>query len=193
MKLRWSWGLSVLLLASVGCSQEENKGPTGVVYEGKHTSEWGDIVCGPDAAARLDAAKVLARMGKEGINGNPAIPGLQKALRDEDPVTRGWASVALVYASRGTPFPVVPIVGPVLDQAAEVPDEELQAEVKICQERLKGAAPAGGPLDGPGPGRGPRGGPPSTDKDAPGNEKAPPTPEKKSPTDEEKKPPDKEK
>jgi hypothetical protein len=115
-----------------------------VVFEGKHTSEWGDTVSGSDPQARLEAAKVLVKMGKEGQNANPAIPGLQKAIEDENPAIRGWAAVALFYAARGTPFPVGPIVGPKLKEAAESSDEELRAEATELLKRLE-RAPAGGP------------------------------------------------
>jgi hypothetical protein len=137
-------GPAVVLLAFAGCGGPgKSTTPTGVVYEGKHTSEWGDAVCGSDPQARLEAAKVLAKMGKEGQNANPAIPGLQKAIEDEDPAIRGWAAVALFYAARGTPFPVG-LVGPKLKQAAESSDEELRAEAAELLKRLE-QTPAGGP------------------------------------------------
>src|SRR6266852_1613454 len=137
MKSHRFFGLAVVLLAAAGCGQDKPAAPSGVVYQGKHVSEWGDAVNGPDREARLEAAKVLAKMGKEGENANPAIPGLQKALDDEDPAVRGWAAVALVYAARGTLFPIGPIAGPKFKEAAESSDDELRAEASQILKRME--------------------------------------------------------
>jgi hypothetical protein len=133
------FGLAVVLLAPAGCGPDKPTAPSGVVYQGKHTSEWGDAVNGPDRQERLEAAKVLVKMGKEGQNANPAIPGLRIAIQDEDPAIRGWAAVALVYAVRGTPFPIGPVAGPKLKEAAESSDEELRAEASVLLKRLESA------------------------------------------------------
>jgi hypothetical protein len=163
-------GPAVVLLAFAGCGGPgKSTTPTGVVYEGKHTSEWGDTVCGSDPQARLEAAKVLVKMGKEGQNANPAIPGLRIAIQDEDPAIRGWAAVALVYAVKGTPFPIGPVAGPKLKEAAESSDEKLRAEASELLKRME-RAPAGRP--GP-PGTKPEGG------DGPVSEKKPPPDEGK--------------
>jgi hypothetical protein len=136
-----------------------------VVYQGKHVSEWGDAVKGPDPEARLEAAKVLAKMGKEGHNGNQAIQALHQAVTDEDPAVRGWAAVALVYAARGTPFPIGPVAGPKLKEAADSSDEELRAEAKQLLEHM--GPPAGEPPGPRGDGQGGGEGPPEEKKPPP--------------------------
>src|SRR5690348_4848031 len=111
-------GLAVLLPLCAGCGPGKATPPAGVVYQGKHVSEWGDALKSPDRQTRLEAAKVLVKIGEEGSSTNPAIPGLQIALNDEDPMVRGWAAVAMLHASQGTPFPVGPLVIPKLKEAA---------------------------------------------------------------------------
>ena len=133
---------SLALLFAVGCSQSPSRKQAGVVYEGKHVSEWGEQLSNPDLALRLDAAKVLIRMGKEGLGTKEAIPDLETALADESALVRGWAVVALVYSVRGTPYPIGQKAEPVaaLKEAAESPDEELRTEASAIQKRM---APAG--------------------------------------------------
>src|SRR5438128_1299961 len=48
-------GMALLLLTLVGCGTPAPP-PTGIIYEGKHTSEWGDIACGSDREAAIQAA-----------------------------------------------------------------------------------------------------------------------------------------
>ena len=163
-----------LLLLSAGCGTDK-PAPSGVVYEGKHVSEWGDQLKSPDQQNRLEAAKVLFRMGKEGQGTKEAIPDLEAAITDESSEVRGWAAVALVYAVRGTPYPIGQKAEPVaaLKEAAESPDEELRAEATEIKKRM---APPGGREQGKGPAAGkkpPQGSTPTSkdpgegDKDAP--------------------------
>jgi hypothetical protein len=159
MKLHRCCSLAVALLAFAGCGPSK-PGPTGEIYEGKHVSEWGDAVTCPDRDARLEAAKVLVRLGKEEISGKEAIQKLHvAAANDEDPAVRGWAAIALVYAARGTPFPIGQVAGPVLKEAAESSDEELRAEASQMLARMRSASP--GP---PGGMRGKGNGPPEGQK-----------------------------
>jgi hypothetical protein len=177
MKLHRCCGLVVLLLTFVGCGSDK-QGPTGAVYEGKHVSEWGDIAWeAKDPADRLRAARVLAKLGKEGISGKEAINNLHKATaNDEDPSVRGWAAVALVYAAQGTPFPIGQVAGPVLKEAAESSDEELRAEASQMVTRMRSAA--AGPPGGPGGKRGAGKGPPADKKQPPDDGKGAPPPDK---------------
>jgi hypothetical protein len=147
----------------------------------------------PDRQTRLEAAKVLLKVGKEGSSTNPAVPGLQVALRDEDPEVRGWSAVAMMYAAKGTPFPVGPLVIPQLKEAAKSEDKELRAEAEELLKKM----PSGG--EGPpgrgGPNRGNGQAPPAETgkpaeggKAAPDEKKAPAEEKKPSPKPEEKKP-----
>ena len=142
MKVIMLFGSVAILLLSVGCSGSPTREPVGVVYEGKHVSEWGEQLSNPDHVRRVDAAKILVRMGKEGLGTKEAIPELETALTDESAAVRGWSVVALVYAVRGTPFPIGQKAEPVaaLKEAAESPDEELRTEASAIQKRM---APAG--------------------------------------------------
>ncbi|HMF14672.1 MAG TPA: HEAT repeat domain-containing protein [Gemmataceae bacterium] len=196
MKLHRRCGAMIVFLAIIGCGSDK-QGPTGAVYEGKHVSEWGDIAWeSEDSAARLHAAKVLAKLGKEGISGKEAINNLHKtAANAEDPSVRGWAAVALVYAVRGTPFPIGQVAGPVLKEAADSSDEELRDAAKEILGRMPTGG-GGGPPGGPG---GQRGGKRGAGEGQPGEKKAPTEapgekPEKKeSPPEEKKSPSDKSK
>lgn len=173
-------GSAAFLLLSVGCgrSSAPPRGPSGVVYEGKHVSEWGDQLSNPDHRSRLDAAKVLLRMGKEGHGTKEAIPGLETALTNESAEVRGWAAVALVYAVRGTPYPIGQKAEPVaaLKEAAESPDEELRAEADEIKKwmaqpgRGQGKGPTAGKEPPPGNAPGEKA-PGEGDKDAPKDEK----------------------
>ena len=175
MKFHWLLAPALVLAIAAGCGPTNKATPSGIVYEGKYTSEWGDTVTSGDPQARLHAAKVLAKMGEEGKNTNPAILGLHKAaIDDEDPIIRGWAAVALVYAVKGTPFPISQIAGPILKQATESSDAELRAEAGKMLERLE-SGPAG-PLERPGGPGTTRGG-----GDAPSSEKKPSATEKSEP------------
>jgi hypothetical protein len=163
---------ALVLAIAAGCGPTNMSTPSGVVYEGKYTSEWGDTLTSADPQARLHAAKVLVKMGEEGKNTNPAILGLHKAaVDDEDPIIRGWAAVALVYAVKGTPFPIAQIAGPILKQATESSDAELRVEAGKMLEQLQ-SAPAGPPGRPGGPGTSREGG------DAPSSEKKPSATEK---------------
>ena len=162
MKVILLFGSVAILLLSVGCSGSPTRVPVGVVYEGKHVSEWGEQLSNPDLARRVDAAKILVRMGKEGLGTKEAIPELETALTDESAAVRGWSVVALVYAVRGTPFPIGQKAEPVaaLKEAAESPDEELRTEASAIQKRMSPAGreqgqrpPAGNePAEGASPG-----------------------------------------
>src|SRR5439155_20276056 len=101
-------------------------------------SEWGDIVAdSPDRQARIDACKVIIRMGKEGLDAKDAIKGLMATINDDDLIIRGWAAVAMTYAVRGTMYPGVgPVLMPKVKVAAESDDEELRAEAKIVLENM---------------------------------------------------------
>jgi hypothetical protein len=143
MKSYQCYSLTIVLLALAGCSPSK-PAPSGEVYQGKHVSEWGDAVVGSDAEARLNAAKVLANLGKEGVTGHQAIQNLHVACSDEDPLVRGWSAVALVYAVRGTPFPIGQVATPVLKEATQSSDEELRATASQMLERMQ-APPAGPP------------------------------------------------
>jgi hypothetical protein len=169
MKFHQCFGMAVLLLIFAGCGPGK-PGPSGEIYEGKHVSEWGDVVKSPDQnrEARLHAAKVLAKLGKEGVSGKEAIQSLHTAAAtDEDPAVRGWAAVALVYAARGTPFPVGQVTGKPLKEAAESSDEELRAAASQMLTRMQSAA--AGPSGPPGGKQGGRKGPPA-EKTTPPNE-----------------------
>ena len=96
-----------------------------------------------DNSARLKAAHVLIAMGKEGTSTKEAIQDLQACLTDKSPEVRGWAAVALVYATRGTPFPFDRIAGPALKEAAESSDAELRAQAGELVSRM--SAGGGGP------------------------------------------------
>ena len=63
MKVILLFGSVAILLFSIGCSRTPTRVPAGVVYEGKRVSEWGEQLSNPDLARRVDAAKVLVRMG----------------------------------------------------------------------------------------------------------------------------------
>jgi hypothetical protein len=139
MRAQLLFGSAVLLLSSAGCGPAK-PGPSGAVYQGKHVSEWGDQMTSPDKKARLEAAQALVAMGKEGTSTKEAIQKLQASLKDEAPEVRGWAAVALVYAARGTPFPIGPIAQPALKEAAESSDPELRAQAS----EMVGRMPAGG-------------------------------------------------
>ncbi len=162
MKSHRFFGLVIVLLVSAGCGPGQQTAPSGEVYEGKHVSEWGDAVKGTDRDARLEAAKVLVKLGKEGHSGKEAIQALHQAVDDEDPAVRGWAAVALVYAAKGTLFPIGQVAGPKLKEAAESSDEELRVEAKQLLEHM--APPAAGP---PGNRRGGGDGPPQEKKPSP--------------------------
>lgn len=135
---------AVLFLWPAGCGSSGGRPPSGAVYEGKHVSQWGGQLKSPDRGERLAAAKLLLRMGKEGISTKEAIPGLGEAVSDEDPEVRGWSAVALVFAARGTPYPVGQKTEPVaaLKEAAESADAELRAEATAVRETM-GRRPGG--------------------------------------------------
>jgi hypothetical protein len=164
-------GLAVVLVLCAGCGSNNRPAPpAGVVYQGKHVSEWGDDLKSPDRQTRLEAAKVLVKVGNEGSSTNDAIPGLQIALKDEDPAVRGWAAVAMMHASHGTPFPIGPLVVPKLKEAAESTDEELRTAASQLLKKMEDT-PAG-PRGRPGrPGAQPEEGKePSEEKKAPNDE-----------------------
>jgi hypothetical protein len=173
--------LAFVLSLSAGCGPGK-PAPSGAVYRGKHVSEWGDDLTNPDQHTRLEAAKVLAAMGKEGTRTQHAIPGLEAALKDEDPEVRGWAAVAMMYASKGTPFPVGPLVIPKLKEAAESSDAELRAQATEMVNQMPPPQPAGPPGGNRGEGRG---APPATERSS---ERAKPSPEEKQPSTEKEKP-----
>jgi hypothetical protein len=157
----------VVFLTLAGCGPVK-PGPSGAVYEGKHVSEWGDAVLGPDREERVEAAKTIVRFGKEGVKGHEAIQALHKELKeDDDPIVRGWCAVALTYASRGTPFPVAQVTRRTLEQAAESPDEELRTAASEVLQRMQASR---GGRSGGGPG-GPPGGKKQEGKDGPPAEK----------------------
>jgi hypothetical protein len=190
MRVQLFVGLAVVLLLSAGCGSDK-PGPSGAVYQGKHVSEWGDQVRGPDKKARLEAAQALAAMGKEGTSTKEAIQKLHLSVKDEDESqeVRGWAAVALVYAVRGTPFPIGPIAQPVLKKAAESSDPELRAQASEMVSRMPSPGDGGGPPGGPGANRG--GGNASTERSATDEKKTQPDEKKTQP--EEKKTTEKEK
>jgi HEAT repeat protein len=181
MRVQLFFGLAVVLLVSAGCGPSK-PGPSGAVYQGKHVSEWGDQMKSPDKKARLEAAQVLVAMGKEGTSTKEAIQKLQQAVKDEDPEVRGWAAVALVYAARGTPFPIGPIAQPALKEAAESSDPELRAQASEMVNRVP-AGGGSGPPGGAGANRGEDKG--GTERSATDEKKTPPD-EKKTTTEKEK-------
>ncbi len=145
---------AAVLLFCVGCDQTPApREPAGVVYQGKRVSEWGDQLKNPDQQSRLEAAKLLHKMGKEGLGTKEAIPELEAAVTDASAEVRGWAVVALVYAVRGTPYPITQKTEPMaaLKEAAESPNEELRAVAREIKDRM----------DQPGRGPGPNGGAPA--------------------------------
>jgi hypothetical protein len=162
---------TAVLLVAAGCGP--SKPPSGEVYEGKHVSEWGDTVHkSTDREARVEACKVIIRMGKEGVDARPAVEGLWRTINDEDPIIRGWASVAMIYAARGTPYPTGQVLVPKAKQAAESADEELRIEAKLVLERVP-SPPAG--QGGPPMGR------PQQGAQNPADDKQPPVEESKPP------------
>jgi hypothetical protein len=136
--------LGVLLAAVAACGRRA-PAPSGPVFEGRHLSEWVADLEGSNVEARRAAAKTLVRMGKGGLDMKPAIIALEKELKDEDRPARYWSAVALVYAARGTPFPVGPKVGPVLKEAAEQDDEQLRAEAGAVLKKMPTGRGRGGP------------------------------------------------
>ena len=157
MKAPLLLGSVAVLLFCVGCDQTPApREPAGVVYQGKRVSEWGDQLKNPDQQSRLEAGKLLHKMGKEGLGTKEAIPELEAAVTDASAEVRGWAVVALVYAVRGTPYPITQKTEPMaaLKEAAESPNEELRAVAREIKDRMDQ------------PGRG-QGNTPSTGKEPP--------------------------
>jgi hypothetical protein len=184
MRVQLFVGLAVVLLLSAGCGPAK-PGPSGAVYQGKHVSEWGDQMKSPDKKARLEAAQALAAMGKEGTSTKEAIQNLHLSIKvpDESPEVRGWAAVALVYAARGTPFPIGPIAQPALKEAAESSDPELRAQASEMVSRMPSPGDGVGPPGGPGANRG--AGNAGTERSATDDKKTQPD-EKKTTTEKEK-------
>ena len=139
MRFAFLFGSAVVYLLFTGCnSTTPPPPPSGVVYEGKHVSEWGDQLKNSDQAARIHAVKVLIKMGKEGYSTKEAIRALEGALTDENADVRGWSVIALVHAVRGTPYPIGQKAEPVaaLKEAAESSNEELRAEATAIRQRF---------------------------------------------------------
>jgi hypothetical protein len=180
MKVPTFVGLALVLLVSAGCGPDK-PAPAGALYQGKHVSEWGDQLKSPDRQKRLEAAKVLVQMAKEGTKTREAIQALQDTLNDQDPEVRGWAAVALVYAARGTPFPIGSVAGKTLKEAAASSDAALRAEASdMAKEMSAGAAGPGGPPR-PGGARPKDGTGPAGQKNSPATDR-PTAPEKKAAT-----------
>ncbi len=162
----------ILLLCSAGCGRTAKAPPSGVAYEGKHVSEWGDELKNSDEGKRLAAAKLLVKMGKEGHSTKEALQALEDALNDKSAPVRGWSAVALWYSSRGTPWPYTqkPAPGAALKEAVETGDAELRAEAEEIQKMISRPMRGGGKGKGKGPvedkdppeGKGPDGKEPET-------------------------------
>jgi len=137
------------LFAIAGCSDSAPAEPPGDVFEGKNLRDWGNELKAADAETRRAAAQALTRMAKQGLNARRAIPKLQNALQNEDPATRHWSAVAIVYAARGTPMPVQNIVSPTLKEAAKDGDEEVRTEAAALLKAMGPPRTPGGPPANP--------------------------------------------
>src|SRR5262245_53877553 len=104
----------VLAFALPACNKVKHTGPT---YEGKQASQWvDDIRSETNPELHRPAARALALICKNSEESLIVLtPPLQyAAVKDEDKLTRYWASVGLVHCAlgKGVPIPIGVIAKP---------------------------------------------------------------------------------